>query len=146
MVGGIPPRSESDTPEEETKKVKELAIDWLKKNPGYLWPKASNPDGGLRWEVLTDPENRTGEARLDAQFWRANIDPTERYVLSVPKSTKHRMRTDDTAYDNLIIAGDWTWSPMNAGCVEGTVMSAMMAANIMHGLPIDHGIVGYHKT
>lgn len=146
MKGGIPPLKDVDAPEKETKAVKDMAIEWLKKNPGFIWPKAVSANGELDWSILTDPKDRIGEKRFESQFWRANIDPSERYVLSVPKSTQHRMRTDDTGFDNLIIAGDWTWNPMNAGCVEGTVMSGMMAANIMMGKPIDQDIVGYKRS
>jgi uncharacterized protein with NAD-binding domain and iron-sulfur cluster len=145
-TGDIPPRTDPGVPAREKLATKEAALAWLRKYTGGIWPGASTPDGGLDWSVLTDPQNQTGEARFDAQFWRVNIDPTERYTLSLPKSTPHRMRTDDTCFDNLIVAGDWTWNPLNAGCVEATVMSALMAANIMLGQPIDLGIVGYHKT
>ncbi|MBK9176018.1 MAG: NAD(P)-binding protein [Flavobacteriales bacterium] len=146
MTGGIPPKGDTDAPARETEAVKQAALAWLRKNPGYLWPKASTPDGALDWSKLTDPKNGTGEARFNSQFWRVNIDPTEQYVLSLPKTTKHRLRADNTAFDNLIITGDWTWQPMNVGCVEGTVMSGLMAANVMLGLPIDKDVVGYHRS
>ncbi|MFZ1687701.1 MAG: NAD(P)-binding protein [Flavobacteriales bacterium] len=145
-TGDIPPRTDPGVPARETLATKEAALAWLRKDTAGLWPGASTPDGGLDWSVLTDPNNQTGEARFDAQFWRVNIDPTERYTLSLPGSTQHRMRADDTCFDNLIVAGDWTWNPINSGCVEATVMSGLMAANIMMGQPIDQGIVGYHKT
>lgn len=146
MKGGIPDQSLSDTPEKATHAVKTMAVEWLKKYPGFLWPQAVDENGELDWSILTDPDNRFGEARLDAQFWRANVDPSERYVLSVAKSTKHRMRADKTGFDNLIITGDWTWNPINAGCVEGTTMSGMMAANVLLGKPIDFKIVGFHRS
>ena len=41
-----------------------------------IFPAAVNGDE-FDWSVLSDPENREGEARFDAQFWRANIEPTE---------------------------------------------------------------------
>jgi uncharacterized protein with NAD-binding domain and iron-sulfur cluster len=146
MTGGIPAKSDTDAPRRELQAVKELALDWLWKNPGFLWPKATQANGALDWKVLTDPTNASGEARFDSQFWRVNIDPTERYTLTLPKTTQHRMRTDNTGFDNLIVTGDWTWQPMNVGCVEGTVMSGLMAANIMLGQPIDQGVVGYHRS
>lgn len=146
MTGGIPPKSDVDAPKRELQAVKGIALDWLRKNPGFLWPKATQANGALDWQVLTDPANASGEARFDSQFWRVNIDPTERYTLSVPRSTQHRLRADNTGFDNLIVAGDWTWNPINAGCVEGTVMSGLMAGNVMLGLPIDKGIAGYHRS
>jgi uncharacterized protein with NAD-binding domain and iron-sulfur cluster len=146
MTGGIPAKSDIDAPRRELLAVKELALDWLRKNPGFLWPNATQANGSLDWSVLTDPTNASGEARFEAQFWRVNIDPTERYTLTLPKTTQHRMRADNTGFANLIVAGDWTWQPMNVGCVEGTVMSGLMAANVMLGQPIDKGIIGYRRS
>lgn len=146
MPGGIPPLSDTDAPKRELLAVKDLALDWLKTNPGFLWPKAAQANGSLDWCMLADPNNSSGEARFDAQFWRVNMDPTERYTLSLPKTTQHRIRTDDTGFDNLIVSGDWTWQPLNVGCVEGTVMSGLMAANMLLGRPIDYEIVGYKRS
>ena len=145
-TGDIPPQSDTGTPARENNAVKAAALAWVQHQVGFLWPTAVTPDGALDWSKLADPQGRTGVARFDAQFWRTNIDPTERYTLSLPRTTRHRMRTDDTAFDNLIVAGDWTWNPINAGCVEGTVMSGLMAGNIMLRRPIDDGIVGYHRS
>jgi len=146
MKGGLPPIGDTEAPGRETESVKQAALEWVKKNCGFLWPYAVTGSGELDWAKLADPESRKGEARFDAQFWRANIDPSERYVLSVPGSTAHRMKANETGFDNLIVSGDWTWSPMNAGCVEGTVMSGMMASNVMLGRPLSEGIVGFDKS
>jgi len=146
MIGGLPARDDVDAPERETESVKQAGREWVGKNMGFLWPKAVKEDGEFDWSLLADAQGRSGVDRFDAQFWRANIDPSERYVLSVPGSTAHRMKANETGFDNLIVAGDWTWNPMNAGCVEGTVMSGMMAANAMLGKPLDEGIVGFDKS
>ena len=60
---------------------------------------------------------------------RANIDPSDRYVLCVPGSDQHRLRSDESGYDNLFLAGDWTDNGLNAGCIEAAVLSGLQAAN-----------------
>jgi hypothetical protein len=95
-----------------------------------LWPKATNPlTRELYWDWLVDPSGGVEEARLDAQFTRANVEPSERYVLSVPGSSAHRIAPDDTDFANLYAVGDWTACTIDAGCVEAAVISGMVAAN-----------------
>jgi uncharacterized protein with NAD-binding domain and iron-sulfur cluster len=86
---------------------------------------------------------KIGEARFGAQFWRANVNPTERYVISVPGSQKYRISPLDNTYDNLTIAGDWTACGMDCGCVEAAVMSGLLAAHALSGLPSLEEIVAY---
>jgi uncharacterized protein with NAD-binding domain and iron-sulfur cluster len=65
---------------------------------------------------------------LDHQYWRANVDPSDLYVQSLPGTDKYRIRPGDTGYDNLVIAGDWTDCGFNAGCVEAATRSGRLAA------------------
>jgi uncharacterized protein with NAD-binding domain and iron-sulfur cluster len=53
-------------------------------------------------------------------------------VLSLPGSSQYRIQPDDTGLRNLYAVGDWTACHINAGCVEGAVISAMVAANAIH--------------
>ena len=54
---------------------------------GVWWPKGGEREpGAFDYALLVDAQNREGRARMDAQFFRANVDPSERYVLSVPGS------------------------------------------------------------
>jgi uncharacterized protein with NAD-binding domain and iron-sulfur cluster len=115
---------------------------------GYLWPGAIDPlTRAFHWERLIDPSGSVGEARLDAQYVRVNVEPSERYVLSVPGSSAHRIAPGDTDFDNLYVAGDWTACGLNAGCVEAAAMSGLLAANAIHtdiGAPAaSDTIVGY---
>ena len=82
-------------------------------------------------------------ARFDSQFWRANVDPSDRYVLSLPGTGRHRIKPGETGFDNLVIAGDWTDCGLNAGCVEAAVMSGRLAAHALTGAPRLEDIVGY---
>jgi uncharacterized protein with NAD-binding domain and iron-sulfur cluster len=54
------------------------------------------------------------------------------------------LRSDESGYDNLFLAGDWTDSGMNAGCIESAVMSGLQAANAILGRPRAHRIAGYY--
>jgi hypothetical protein len=84
-----------------------------------------------------------GVSRFDQQFWRANIDPTERYVLSPPGSTKYRLKAWGSGYDNLVLAGDWIYTGLNVGSVEGTVMGGRLASFAISGAPALTEIIGY---
>ena len=46
-------------------------------------------------------------------------------------------------YDNLTIAGDWTDSGFHSGCVEGAVMSGLLAAHALSGSPRLEDIIAY---
>jgi len=114
--------------------VQRSAKEFLDRDIGHLWPKAADANG-FKWDLLVDPQNRSGHGRLDFQFFRANIDPSERYVLSVPKSTRYRLHAGESGFDNLYLAGDWTRTGLNVGCVEAAVMSGMQAARALSGYP-----------
>ena len=73
-----------------------------------------------------------------------NIDPSDRYVQSVPGSDKFRLRSDESGYDNLVLAGDWTDSGFNAGCIEAAVMSGLQAANALLGRGHRYRIRGFY--
>jgi uncharacterized protein with NAD-binding domain and iron-sulfur cluster len=120
--------TDSGYPARERAKVQAHAQDWVQQHLGRLWPDLIGKDGQPRWDRMQSVTPRTGEACFDAQYFRANIDPSERYVLSVPGSTPYRLRSDQSGFDNLFLAGDWTYNGINAGCVEAAVMSGMRAA------------------
>jgi uncharacterized protein with NAD-binding domain and iron-sulfur cluster len=83
-----------------------------------------------------------GDFKIVSDYFRANINPTERYVQSVAGSTAFRLRANESGLDNVILAGDWTKNGFNAGCVEAAVMSGIQAANAIAGRPLDQGIDG----
>lgn len=122
------PYSDSGYPQRERDKVKAHAQDWIKQHLRALWPGLIDASGTPRWERMQTIAPCAGQACFDAQYFRANIDPSERYVLSLPGSTPYRLRSDQSGFDNLFLAGDWTYNGINAGCVEAAVMSGMRAA------------------
>jgi uncharacterized protein with NAD-binding domain and iron-sulfur cluster len=133
----IPPASDRDFPAQARDVVKGYASDFLNSHAENLWPRWIDPITKLPdWKLLVDPQNRTGEGRLNTQFFRANVDPTEHYVLSVTNSTPYRLRADQSGYSNLFLTGDWTLNFINAGCIEAAVMSGMLTALAVQGQPL----------
>jgi uncharacterized protein with NAD-binding domain and iron-sulfur cluster len=113
--------------------VRAQAVRFLRRDVAALWPNVCDPHSReFDWSVLVDPAGGVGEQRLDAQYWRANVEPAERYVLSVPGSTGYRVPPDQTDFQNLFAVGDWTSCIIDAGCVEAAVISGMIAANAIH--------------
>jgi uncharacterized protein with NAD-binding domain and iron-sulfur cluster len=130
--------------------VRRNAVDFLDRDVRHLWPRAVRSEGGFRWELLVDPAEesdrtrpREDAARFASQFWTANVNPSDRYALSLPGSSAHRISPLDDTYDNLTIAGDWTATGFNAGCVEAAVMSGRLAAHALSKSPPLEDIVGY---
>ncbi|WP_462164030.1 NAD(P)-binding protein [Pseudoalteromonas xiamenensis] len=128
-----PPQNDLNFP----KKMKEIVkTNWLNKvhnDMAPLWPNAY-VNGDFDTTVLFTNENSTA---LDSQYWRANVDPTERYVLSVKGSSQYRLKTDGTIFNNLFITGDWISTGVNAGCVEAAVMAGMQTARLVGGLELE---------
>jgi uncharacterized protein with NAD-binding domain and iron-sulfur cluster len=120
--------------------VRAQAVRFLTHDVAVLWPGAVHPvTRKFDWNLLVAPPNVTGEDRLDEQYLRANVEPSERYVLSVPGSGEHRIAPDDTGFSNLYAVGDWTACVIDAGCVEAAVISGMLAANAIHKTHGDPG-------
>ena len=116
--------------------VRRRAADFIDRDLGTLLPGASGhrtvsagtssaaPSGG-RWP----------DRSARSQYWRANVDPSDRYVQSLPGTDRYRLRSDESGYDNLFLAGDWTDSGINAGCIEAAVLSGLQAANAVRERP-----------
>lgn len=115
--------------------VKNNALHQLQGQVYNLWPHVAGT-GSFDWSVLIDQSNQNGPARFDAQYWRANVDPSELYVLSVVDSTKHRITSDGSGLTNLYLVGDWLKTGLNAGCVEAAVMGGMQASRAICGYPV----------
>ena len=86
---------------------------------------------------------RTDESRFDTQHWIANVDPSERYILSLPGTGRYRISPLDNTYDNLTIAGDWTSCGFDVGCVEAAIMSGRLAAHAISFFPRLADIIAY---
>jgi uncharacterized protein with NAD-binding domain and iron-sulfur cluster len=145
-----PDRSQTDYPERRRREVRENAVHFLNNHVGHLWPRAIARPGRFRWDLLVDPEAPSPEISaasderiFSSQYWTANVNPTDRYVLVLPGSLRHRISPLDNTYDNMTIAGDWTDCGFNSSCVEAAVMSGRLAAHAIAQFPPLEDIVGY---
>lgn len=131
------PLDDPDYPQKKLDRVKDNAKTFLRRHAHHLWPNGSSETDahGLALEHLVAPEGSSNHERFEFQFFRANVDPDQRYVLTVPGTNKYRLRSDDSGFSNLYLAGDWTRTPFNAGCVEAAVISGMMASQAICGRP-----------
>ena len=141
------PKSHPRYPEELRKSAGEFGLRLLKSRvpgePGplsVLW-KAAFTNGGrdFDWDLLCG-SLASGPARLDDQFFRVNIDASERYVLALPDSSRHRLPAHRSGYSNLVLTGDWIWNGLFLGCIEGAVIAGKQAARAVSGAAIE--IVG----
>jgi uncharacterized protein with NAD-binding domain and iron-sulfur cluster len=123
-------------------RVRARAVDFLDRDLQHLLPGTVG-HRGFRWDLLCGRDGQTGPAAFDTQFWTANVDPSDRYVQSLPGTGRYRLRPDESGYDNLFLAGDWTDSGLNAGCIEAASLSGLQAANAVLGRARHHRVVGY---
>ncbi len=129
--------SNQQFPAEQYNMAKSYALDYLNTLTKHIWPTIWKDKNSFDFDQLVDLQDGTGQARFDSQFFRANIDPTELYVMSFTGSSQHRIKTDETGYDNLLITGDWIDNGFNAGCIEATVMSGLQTARAISGVYFD---------
>ncbi len=151
-----PPFTDHGYPARAHARVKAQCVQYLQASIGPLLPKATtnavSPPGdplGLDFGLLHSYDEAhagKGVKRFDQQFWRANIDPTERYVTSPPGSTAARLKAWGSGISNLSLAGDWIYTGLNVGSVEGAVMGGRLAAHAVSGYPALSAITGYPGT
>jgi hypothetical protein len=126
-----------DTQDDADERAFAAAVEHLRAKALVLWPgaaRAGDP-GAFDWDLLHDPTGASGEDRVRAQYWRANIFGSERYVLTPPGSIEHRLRPSEAAPANLALAGDWTRNGICGGSVEAAVTSGKLAAKHLSGHP-----------
>ena len=144
-----PDDADTDYPRRRAAEVKANAVRFLNHEIHHLWPGAVRQPGEFRWELLADADRTHDNASpadasgFDSQYWRANVNPTDRYVLALPGTLQYRISPLDNTYDNLTIAGDWTDCGFNEGCVEAAVMSGRLAAHAIAQTPALEDIIGY---
>ena len=119
------------------------AVAHLDNHIGLFLPGAV-VEGGFAWHLLSGANGLRGASALETQHVSVNIDPSDRYVQSVPGSDRYRLRPDESGYDNLVLAGDWTDTGFNAGCIEAAVISGLQAANALLGRGRRYQIRGFY--
>ncbi|HWI72946.1 MAG TPA: NAD(P)-binding protein [Baekduia sp.] len=128
---------EGDTQDAADERAFAAGVEQLTAKALVLWPGAccdGEPDA-FDWNLLFDPDDRAGDARARAQYWRANIFGSERYVITPPGSVEHRLRPSEAKATNLALAGDWTRNGICGGSVEAAVTSGKLASQHLSGSP-----------
>jgi uncharacterized protein with NAD-binding domain and iron-sulfur cluster len=113
-------------------RARRLAVEWLKQKSQVLWPPASLGDP-FDWNLLFDPNETTGEDRIDYQVIKANVDPWACCAGSPAGSTRWRLPADGSRFAHLFLAGAWIDSGFNVECIEAAVMSGRQAARAIVG-------------
>lgn len=143
----IPGHDDHDFPERQRLRVMYLAEQWMQDHMGYFFPRGTRRGHptGMDLGLLVDWERHAGTKhgppRLSSQYFRANVDPSERYTLAKPSPRKYRLRTDDTGFANLFLAGDWIDYGLNMGFFEGAIISGLRAAHAV--MKIHYGFEDY---
>jgi len=123
-------------------RVRDHLARFLDHDIGRLLPGAVR-DGRFRYDLLCGAGGADGAEALDTQHVTANVDPSDRYVQALPGTARFRLRPDESGYDNLVLAGDWTDSGLNAGCIEAATLSGLQAANALLGRARNHRVTPY---
>ena len=124
-----------ETPVDATRRVKGNAEAFLEGQIAPIMSDARGPGGrGFDWQLLAGGgRSLSGPARMGSQYWRADVTPSERYVLTPAGSVAHRLAADESGLQNMVLAGDWTRNGIDGGCVEAAVTSGLQAARALIG-------------
>jgi uncharacterized protein with NAD-binding domain and iron-sulfur cluster len=131
FCGPLPETPVAESAETNLHGVLGAARGFMGSDVQVLWPKTVDSKQEFPWDWLVDPENGEGFERFRRQYFRANTEGSELYVLSVKGSTQHRLLATDTGYANLSIAGDWNRNRLSLGCVESAVMGGIDAVQTL---------------
>ncbi len=133
---GVIPARDCPTPQAGDERARTNAITFLDTAAKGFWPRSEDEGGRVfDWGLLVDPAGGSGTERFAAQYWRANVQPAERYVLTPAGSIRFRLPADGTRFTNLFLCGDWTRNGLDAGCIEASVTSGMLASRAICGFP-----------
>ena len=133
-IEDIPSNSEHNFLYRNKENAKKYALYQFENSFQTLLPELYN-NGEFNWTVLTDPENRVGMARFDAQYWRSNINPSDRYTQILTNTSQYRITTDGAGFDNVYFTGDWIQNGFNIGSIEGAVTAGMLTCRAISRYP-----------
>ena len=137
------PAADRRVPEQAHQVITDIITDWLNNASSTIWPAAVAPgQTGFDWSVLYDRSGADGPGRLQSQWIRPNVEPSECCAATWAGTTKYRLRTNQSGVRNLFLAGTWVRTGTNTTCLEAAVMSGMAAARALSGEPLV--IVGEH--
>ncbi|MDY7228013.1 NAD(P)-binding protein [Hyalangium rubrum] len=133
-----PPPTDHGYPARQKELARQAALSFLRNDISVLWPRSTQPNNPavFDWSLLVPSNGAAGEGRFGTQYWRANVDPSERYTLALPGTEKARIRPDQTGFENLTVCGDWVDNGFYIGAAEGAVISGMLAFRAVTKQPL----------
>ena len=122
---------------------------WLDRAAPGIWPASVHGAGapGFDTTKLFDDSTDPGSDALSAQYARANVAGSERYVQSLRGSTRHRLFAAASGVAGLYLVGDWLNTGINSGDVEAATISGLQAARALLATssPIHGEGDGWHR-
>lgn len=109
--------------------VREQLIAEIEAYAKTIWPNFS-------WQDLAADRPSFGAARIDEQYLKANVSPSECCVGAPAGTFGKRLDVDESGVENLYFTGGWVKSNITATCVEASVMVGMKAARAISGAAI----------
>ncbi len=95
---------------------------------------------------ILDGNGRRRPGVVRHTFTTSAAHPSDRYVQALPGSRAARLGADESGLDGLVLAGDWTRTGLDAGCIEAAVISGRHAANVVAGRRVDEDVLGGWTT
>jgi uncharacterized protein with NAD-binding domain and iron-sulfur cluster len=126
---GVVPEGRSDEPTVDDHLTAFIDDGLARLLPGILDSRGQRRDGVIRHAFTTSAAH-----------------PSDRYVQSLPGSRSARLGADESGVDGLVLAGDWTRTGLDAGCIEAAVVSGRHAANVVSGRRVDEDVLGGWTT
>ena len=122
----------------------DAAVGYLDGRAANLWPAARDLEGGFDWSLLCGADGPRPRARPSPPSTSAPTS-TRRTATCCrcPGSAPYRLRADESGYENLALAGDWTETGLNAGCIEAATLGGLQAANSVLGRPLHARTSGF---
>lgn len=109
---------------------------WLRENHRALFDAGPRDfEGFLAALRVPAGKSSIGVQRLAAQVFNIACQPSDLYVLSRPGEMRHRLGQAGSGVRFMLLAGDWTKTDMNCGCVEAATQSGMLAARALSNEP-----------
>jgi uncharacterized protein with NAD-binding domain and iron-sulfur cluster len=102
-------------------------------NIGKMWPQVGA--SGFDWGKLATADQSQSVKAFYDQYFRANVQGSERYVLTLAGTTQYRLPVNATGFGRLYVVGDWTKNGINVGTVESAVTSGLLVSQALTGYP-----------
>ena len=128
-------RADLTVPRRALEQVATQVSDWFSANGPAFLPGTTDANDRVDWSFLYVTDSSSGQSRVERQWLRANVDPTECIPGSAAESINWRIAANGAKAKNLFVAGCWIRTGFDVSCVEGAVMAGMQAARAISGSP-----------